>query len=336
MMKNKRILIVYNFLQHYRIPFFEHLGSKSNLTVICDKGDYKPVNFHCRTVGTFTLYGFKIRIGLFSINAREFDEVIFLPEPNYPLDLLYFFWLKTKGIPVSTWGIWPTTSVVMNWVRKRMTNAAFRNYFYCSEHMEYYRLLGVPSEKLSIAANSVADEEIAAFNQPNEQLNVLFVGTLNKRKGLEELVRFWIERIPQNIHLRIVGDGIVKQTLKSLIDTSISKNIQLCDGTTRSDSLNEHFGWSHVSINYKQAGLSVLSSLQRGVPVLCLTSAVSGGEKFAIAQGLTGYFYQNLHEAENILCQLIDKPETITELSKNAMLYAKYRNISVMSKPFLK
>ena len=330
-----KLLIVYNWIQPYRSPFFEKLGEELDLTVVCDKTSYTTTKFTLLHVTSISLGRFKLRIGLWTIDLKAYDRVIFFVEPNYPLDILRLVSKSLFSKQVGTWGCWPTSSQAMNFLRFFIIKRTSFNYFYCHEHLEYYRLKGAPLESLRVAPNSIETSDLFEKSYDSSRaLNILFIGSLHQRKGLKELLECFLE-FGNKVNFRIVGSGDLASEIESFIDLHKPKNIQRFNGTNHDNELKEHFSWCDLTINNKQAGLSVLSSIQRGIPVLCYRDAISGGEKFAITHGLTGYFYIDMDDLVARVNQILDNQQIVHDMSKNCAMYEKERNISSMVKSFL-
>src|SRR5699024_9951087 len=113
----------------------------------------------------------------------------------------------------------------------------------------------------------------------------LFIGSINERKGLETLIRAFKQYLKNNTseirYLNIVGGGNKKylKELTSIIENEeLSQNINFIGPLYDSSEKKELFSIAVACISPKQAGLSVLESFSYGVPFICFSDAISGGE----------------------------------------------------------
>ena len=123
-----------------------------------------------------------------------------------------------------------------------------------------------------------------------DSLKLLFVGTLNRRKGVDVLLRAAKKMKQENVRfsIRIVGDGPLRSELNRLIaDYGLSDDIAFHGSASRSD-LGKWYKWADVtcvpSIDDPLPTV-LLESLVAGTPIV--GSAV-GGIPFVVQESVNG------------------------------------------------
>lgn len=93
---------------------------------------------------------------------------------------------------------------------------------------------------------------------------VLFVGRLDKQKGLDKLLRIWAGITHDDWTLKIVGDGPLKAELKMLtIKLGIDESV-------------EFLGYQDPCEHYKKAKIFAMTSLYEGFPMVLIESMAYG------------------------------------------------------------
>lgn len=80
-------------------------------------------------------------------------------------------------------------------------------------HKQFLINLGVNENKIFIFQNFLKKEEIV-FRQ-NEKITLVYAGRISKEKGVEDLIRIFLDSSPKNTRLIIIGDGPQLQYLRS-------------------------------------------------------------------------------------------------------------------------
>src|SRR5690606_30059949 len=130
----------------------------------------------------------------------------------------------------------------------------------------------------------------------------LFVGTLNKRKGLDILLESFKQYLDNNKkvtikYLYIIGKGEMYAWIRDFIrNNNLDENVILLGEINDLELKKRYFGKSIVNISPNQAGLSVLESFSFGVPFITMQNAISGGEHLNIIHGYNGYFFNKKNE----------------------------------------
>lgn len=164
-----------------------------------------------------------------------------------------------------------------------------------------------------------------------QRLNrIIFIGAINKRKGLINLLKAINSLKRKNIiyHLDVIG-GYTNNSYKDLIDKYLSTN--------SIDSNIKFHGWQSQKYIRKMMAANtifVLPSYQETLPVsiaeamaagLVVVANDTGGISEMLADNKTGFIYRNnnIEELSNILEKLHNNKKLIQLISKNAKLQAK-------------
>jgi len=176
-------------------------------------------------------------------------------------------------------------------------------------------------------ANNTVDNPSSANLSSESKDGILFIGALNRRKGLDILVRSFLRFVeeykPLRIRmLRIIGEGEMKQQLIEIIEGSQYKSLVKFVGKLEDNRQKlEYFSSSVACVSPKQAGLSVLESFSYGVPFVSFTDCISGGEHLNIVNGYNGYLVSSEDDLIEIFRTLDANSELGRQLGENAFNY---------------
>lgn len=338
----KNILIIYNEVQHYRKPFFNKLGEKYNLTVLhsgepsLTDGDekYGEIVVECTKIGPFFIQPQAIC----EVDNPKYECIISLFDVRW-LSILYYLTFK-RNKKYILWGAWLTSSPLANRVRFWFLKHSFTNIFYTDSARKDFVDLGLKL-KNQYVANNTFDVGMGYKSYLFEGKNrLLFVGSFDARKKIDKLVFAFskvLHKIPENITLTLVGDGVQYEYIKEYIHTlGISSRVELVGRVNENEELVDYYKESLMSVSYGQAGLSVLQSLGYGVPFVTESNAISGGEITNIRSGINGYLFSSNLELQDIMISVCCDRDLSRLLGKQAYeYYWKYCSISNMVNGFI-
>jgi len=153
-----------------------------------------------------------------------------------------------------------------------------------------------------------------------ETLNILNVARLEPVKDHETLIRA-CSRLKKNkipFHLKIIGDGPVKETITALIrQLDLADSVELL-GRRYEKEVAEWMNWCHVF---------VLSSKSEGTPMTIIEAMAKSRAVIAphitalpemVEHGKTGYLFEkeNDESLSDILAELAENSERITEMGE--------------------
>lgn len=325
--EKKRVLLIQTGVPHYRMPIFNELASRVELTVMYEKGDVpKEAEFQTIKVDTF-----KARFRFHKLNilriAKKYDVVIMMLDGSYfTTRLLCYLRGKTALI---LWGIGVSAGYQVRFDEDPVVVEAYARWikkadaalFYSSYPIARYTEKGISADKLFVADNTVAVLPFEAC----ERNEILFIGSLYKAKKIFELLQGYANAYCQNPAvppLTIVGDGEEYENVKAWIAANdLTDKITLAGAIFDDAILKNYFARALMCISPDQAGLSVLKSFGYGVPFITHKDAITGGERLNIEDGVNGLLFDSFDEIPEIIKECADFPDHYIEMGKNAKKY---------------
>ena len=123
---------------------------------------------------------------------------------------------------------------------------------------------GLPSDKMAIKPNFIHPDPGPG---PGGHY-AIFVGRLSKEKGIETMLKAWA-RMPDNVPLKIIGDGPLREEVKSAAQRN--SNIQWLGRKSPEDTLSTLGNASFLimpSICYETFGRTIIEAFAKGTPVI--------------------------------------------------------------------
>lgn len=339
----KKVLLGYNYILHYRVPLFNLLSKKYDLTVlhsgkkfVTEKDFYKEIIVPSKKIGPF-----QIQKGLLKeVKKDDYDVIILLFDVRWIYTIISIY-LYNKKAKLILWGAWLTDSSIANKLRYSLSKKADMNIFYTQKSRLDFVKIGIDENKTVVANNTFdVGPRIKSFEN-NVKKRILFVGSLDRRKQNDILINAFyniLDKIPENIVLTIIGDGIEREKLMDLVKTfSLEKRVTFAGRIEDPAVLKDYYKEAILSVSFGQAGLTVLQSLGYGVPFLTKINAISGGEKTNIRNKENGFFCEdNIKSLESLLIKTSNDIGKAREMGKNAYeYYSEYCTIENMAKGFI-
>jgi len=324
----KKVLIVYHYFAHYRLPIIKELAKDpdinytfisgrttnhdikiiSNSEMIENKVIWKEINNIWLFKKKFLWQSGLIRECLFG----KYDSIIFLGTPYFLSTWFAAILVRLQGKLVYFW----THATVRNNSRDMLKTLFFKlaNGLFLYGNWAKNRLisLGFNPEKLHVIYNSLDYETQILVREKltstmllqkkkelfkNYDLPVLiFIGRIISRKKLDELIDACekMHQLGMPINLLFVGDGDDRSRLGML---SESKNLQdyiVFYGETYNETeLAPLIALSDVCVSPGEVGLTAIHSLTYGTPIITHDNPYEQGPEFEIiTPGCTGMFFE--------------------------------------------
>lgn len=342
----KSILFITEELSHYRIALFESLTEKISLTIghfgePSNKYSFKEINLRYISLINFkyiklsSLHDYDIVI--FPFNIRIVNIILFSINPLYrnkkPKFGLFGIGLK------ASYNNKYDSSFFDFFLRKIILRKFEFSIFYDNYPKIKFQAAGINPSKLSVAFNTV-NNPYANFKTKSGGY-FLFLGSLYKAKKINILIDAYVLLCKSQTNLpklKIVGSGseylILKEKIKLL---ALEKKIILLGEIIDNKKISEIYSKSLVTISPNQAGLSVLNSFSNGCGFISSDSAITGGERFNIIDGVTGNFFDGSIEDLSKKMLLYTNLEYANKIGLNAFnFYNNFRNPSIWKEGFLK
>lgn len=347
-MEKIKVLMLVNYIPHYRLPVYNKIAEHFNLT-IAHFGSLLPdkdVNFKQIKLTEIQFRGFVFfKENLYKI-CQNYDVVLSLSDlrvlPKIALGLR-----RKRNFGLVYWGIGVSASYNKKFdedkrldkIRFWLINKADAILFYSSYPIKRYIDYGIDSEKLFVAHNTIEVKE--KIDIPNKKKYFLFVGTLYTQKKIYDLLQAYLKYKNKNKNIAdliIVGDGEERENIiKWINNNNLEHKIFLKGQINDQNTLRLLYQDAIACISPGQAGLTVLNSFAYGVPFITTKDAITGGEIFNIIDQETGIFYDgSINNLAEILGQLNHNTDLVNILSKNAQNhYFNYRTIDNMVNGFI-
>ncbi len=287
-----KVGLVQRVVPHYRAPFFNALARdcSGGLSVFAGMPQQeemiKPVddlqdarltlgkNLH---LFNHSLY-LCIQMGLMDW-LRDWvpDALIVEANPRYLRTPAALRWMHQQAKPVIGWGLGaPTLSGPLAPLRRKRRQAFIGQFdaliTYSQTGAEEYAALGYSEENIYIAVNAVTPPPAHPLPQrkpldKGQKARVLFVGRLQERKNLDNLIRACAQ-LPDSLQpeLVIVGDGPARGLLEALAEETYPAITFTCP--LYGDALADQFQSADLFVLPGTGGLAVQQAMSYGLPVI--------------------------------------------------------------------
>lgn len=180
--------------------------------------------------------------------------------------------------------------------------------------------------------------KIAKFK--DKKINILFVGRLDKRKGLDYLLKSY-QRISQqepDVRLIIVGDGPQKQKLKDFVRKEKLKNVVFAGFVSRQD-LPSWYATGDIfcspATHGESFGVVLLEAMASGLPMVAFNNP---GYKAVFPDFARGFLVpnKNVSALAQALLLLVNNPRLRRELGRKNRQYVKHFSWERVGREILK
>jgi|AntAceMinimDraft_9_1070365.scaffolds.fasta_scaffold00699_6 glycosyltransferase involved in cell wall biosynthesis len=322
-----RIAIFWNYLYHYRIPFYEKLGQVPGIEVTVFHGGFENSKNNIKQ-NALEHYFRSIKIKTREINcfgaviyfqtcmwkilfSNRYDAIVC--EGNFGIlsNLLIALYSKIMRIRFLYWAA--------GWERGRIKGlpAQLRKLYikitarladgylcYGSNSRTFLVKHGVDPGKCTIVQNTIDTDRIleeyqdyqSHISSAKESLKlgqkkvILSVGRLIPNKRLDLLIHaFHIVRMKhKDVCLIIIGDGQERDKLVEITKKKVIPDVFFFGSII--NGVGQYFALSDIFVLPGTGGLAINEAMAYGLPVIC--SEADGTEKDLVINGLTGSFFK--------------------------------------------
>lgn len=345
--KKLKVLFLHNTMPHYRIPIWNILAEKCDLTVAYSDGNGIPKEFEgkCKFTPLFLpAWKFLSRVVVHKTRIlkliKQYDVVLGTGNITW-LKVVTLPWLPWRKFPFIFWSLGVSASYDKgydeckrwDWLRKMLYDKADALIFYTDYPVKKYAEMGMKPEKMFVAPNTVV---IASDALEQERNSLLFIGSLYPQKGLDDLLEAYkivLKKHPDLPILNILGGGNEFENIKNWITKNgLSERILLKGPVYDIEEKAKYFSRAIACLSPKQAGLAVQESLGYGVPFVTHEKAKTGGEIFDVKDGITGRLLSDKLSLVDVLNEIVENPQKYVEMGENAKnFYEKCRKPADMA-----
>lgn len=334
--RKPKVLFLHNTLPHYRIPIWNVLAEKCDLTVTYSDG--KMLSEEAAAKCKFRVIYLPAWKWLGRVVIQKARILKLVSEYDVVLGTGNITWFKVSTLP---WIPWKKAPFIFwslgvsasydkgydaikrwDWIRKILYDRADACIFYTDYPIKKYTDMGMDPAKMFVAPNTVA----VADNVPSvPKDSLLFIGSLYPQKGVGDLLDAYCaarsrgKTLPT---LNILGAGKEFENLQRRIRENGLENCVFLRGAIYDiDEKAKYFARALACISPKQAGLAVQESLGYGVPFITHKDAITGGEIFDVHHGETGLLTSDSFTLTDALCEIADNPAKFEEMGRNAKAF---------------
>lgn len=328
---NGRVGLIQRVLPEYRAPFFNALGQAclAGLGIFAGRPRQQEMihsvdhldqaqltcgmNLHFFRGPIYLLWQKGLLVWLEKLNP---DVLIAEANPHYLRTSAAVYWMHRHDRPVIGWGLGappPTgTLASLREIRRKQFIHQFDAMItYSQTGASEYAALGFPADRIFIAANAVAPAPktplpVRPNLAPNTPAQVLFVGRLQARKHIDNLLRACallpLERQP---NLVIVGDGPERTALQDLAAQVYPKT--RFPGALYGEPLANQFQSADLFVLPGTGGLAIQQAMSYGLPVI--TAEADGTQADLVRPGNGWQIPSNdIQALENALTEALSDP----------------------------
>lgn len=344
----KKVLLISDVLEHYRLPLYNSLTTDVDLTIATQTSYNENLRSYKQHI-----ISIKSKVGFIFYNnlpvLDDFDYVIFPFNVRLIFVLFKYLFAKRK-FKIFVFGIGVAASYSKRYDQKNFFDF-FRRiiiktvdgaiFYEKYPEIKYSKYLKGRKCKTSVAYNTVAPNNNFKLEDKTFE-SFIFIGSLYKQKKIYDLLEAYFQyakKATKILKLEIVGDGEEYDNIKRIITKkNMFHNIVLHGKINDDDKLIHIMNRAVACISPGQAGLSVQKCFSYGVPFITTKNAITGGELHSIINQVNGFFYEgnNLSELENLMLKISNDEIFIKNISYNAyFFYENYRNVCIWKKGFL-
>ena len=295
----KTVLYIYGNLPAYRKDFFTQLDKQARENGIGIKilygyvvnketkqasGDaFDAQRFETKVTNLKFLRVSRMKGLVQQVKKENPDGIIFQWNQTNLSEWGVLRYCKKQHIPYGIWGCNYTRADLIKplaWLREQIYHPLYKNASvlipYGTLYRDYFIKLGIKSEKIIVAQNTINVEQIVEshpFKQKgkNEAVRVLYVGAIAPQKRIETAVLAVANLIKSGVKLEfdIVGGGNLLSLYNYIeeFDNDISKHIRV-HGAKYGKELENFFLNADVFLMPGTGGLGVNEAMAYGLPII--------------------------------------------------------------------
>ena len=324
---------------HYRKQLFDFLKKSTgfNITVVdTNTTANKFLEGHISLkskIRKIPMFGKKYEINYSGVlfkfidkNCMNYDIIILEGASNVLNNIFICRKLKKHKIPYICWDagrrvgskMTPIRVLAQPFIKSTLKNAV-ACIAYSSVAKSYITSLGIPREKIFICQNtlnvsyfdeqlkSISPEKVTALKQSlgfEDKKIILYVGALEKRKRVDDLIYAFKQVNNDTYALLIVGSGDDRQRLELLCKTLAVHNAHFAGEVI--EGVIEYFLICDVFVLPSEGGLAINQAMICSKPIIA--SSADGTERDLIIPGKNGFLFHegNVDELRKSLITVLE------------------------------
>ncbi len=350
----KKVLLISNVPQTYRIPLFNEIdrqlkqkGIEFKVVFASDgykrrksKIDFSEMKFQYELLKSLKISFGNVEKTMFTY--RGINKVISKYKPDKIIVSgfsmatvkIYFrsFFYKVSYVIWSGALDFPGRfdSVFRKFERRLLIQRASAFVAYGSRAKEYLVKMGAPENKVFIGVNTVdtsffynETKRIRAGLQQSEKKHLIYIGYLVPRKNVGKLIEIMqkLSEKRKDFVIDILGDGSEKLMLEKMVEEKNLRDVIHFHGFIQKNDLPMYFAKSSCFLfqtDFDIWGLVLNEAMAAGVPVL--SSVTAGATYDLITEGKTGFSvdYNNTADVLTKINLILDNAELVKQIGNSA------------------
>ncbi len=269
--------------------------------------------------------------GVLKIPLRRGDQMIVCGNPRELSMLLLLLKAHCSGVYTIWFGnYWIYSSTKLRFsLRMLLMKMSDAVLFYTDlETEQYYAGIGKNDTRLISAVNNGIDVEPIkqrriAYTAESRPRDLMFVGRLQLKTGLDILIRALASPAMQGINLNVIGDGEQRDALMAqAIEAGVANRIFWHGATVDETKIAKIMNQSRLFVYPGPVGLSLLHAMAYGLPAVVSTDeALSNAELAAFKDGETGrsFLYGDPAHLAETIASVIDDNILLQSWSREAV-----------------
>lgn len=368
----KKVLFITNKVPHYRLPLFNSLAKKVDITFFLTNENNKVKELKARQIiskgkgfGKFRIHKNLIK----QIKNNNYDFVFMLPpDASHVVDnYLIYYTCKKNKIPFIIWTErWqyfdmPLRDKVSNFFYKFLLRKAKKVLVAGKRSKEWVESYGVNKDKIIIAPDAseilynkkknekIKQELIKKYKLKNKKV-ILYLGRLIGRKGLKYLIQAFSKIKDENSALIISGGGdfyklgeksVEFELQKQVKELGLDKRVIFTGSVEHSEtaayySLADIFVYPSITEGISEPwGLTLNEAMQFGLPIVSTTAVGSAYD--LIEKGKNGFMVneKNVEELKGSIEKILNDTSLMKNMGMDSKRKIKDNSYDKMLKGFL-
>ena len=190
----------------------------------------------------------------------------------------------------------------------------------------------IPCTKIPLCTEYTPTKNKKEYNP----INITYIGTLGKHKGVHTLIEAFKNINNENIRLNIIGKGYDEEEFKQMAQNDSRIKFH---GFVENQDIIQFYNMTNIlvipSICYDNSPLVIYESFSTGTPVV---GSNIGGIPELIEDGINGFLFEaeNSDDLKEKLVKIINDKDLLKQMEQNALKSLPENSMDVMIKKMIK
>jgi len=316
------VFILDHKLHFYRVELFQLLAKKYSVTVVHRGPEIEGEFTFKQAIHTYSSIGPFEYISC--LDLKNYNIVIYMQNIRL-INVFTSLFFNTSRRKLLFWGIGTSSSkglgvesLIKRVVRNIITLLSGGLALYSQLPMKQYWLIN--QKKITVVGNSLSSP-YSFDSSKTEKEYILFLGSLNKRKGIIELLLAFSKSVKKHKHLKllIVGEGPeYHNVINKISELGLVGSVEMLGAITCAQEKAVLYSKAFFVISPLQAGLGVVEAFSFGIPFVTSSNAITGGETVSIEHNQNGILFDDIGGLDDVINSFFDGRVNYSEMGHNA------------------